>query len=80
MVVTSKGICGVSFHGYTASAFGVVPVEVHARELGAFPVLGDGLMLLEDVAEVQGVFLTNVFDAKIVDDGGEEDGAPLVEP
>ena len=67
-------------HGYAASAFGVVLVEVHSVELGAFPVLGDGVMLLKDVAEVQGVALTDVFDAKIVDDEGEEGGAPLVEP
>ena len=67
-------------HGYAESEFGVVPVEVHAGELDAFPVLGDGVMLLKDVAEVQGVALTDVSDSEIVDDESEEDGAPLVEP
>ena len=67
-------------HGYAESEFGVVPVEVHACKIGAFPVLGHGVILLKDVAEVQGVALTDIFNAEIVDDDGEEDGAPLVEP
>ena len=80
VVVMSEDLGDVALHGYTASAFGVVPVKVHACELGSLPVLGDGVMLLKDVAEVQGVALTNVFDAEIVNYEGEEDGEPLVEP
>ena len=79
MVVMSEDFGDVALHGYAESEFGAVPVEVHAGKLGAFPVLGDGVILLEDVAEVQGVALTNVLDAKIVENEGEEDGAPLVE-
>ena len=79
-MVTSEDHGDVVLHGYAASSFVVVPVEIHACKLGDFPVLGDGVMLLKDVAEVQGLALTNVFDAEIVNDDGEEDGAPLVEP
>ena len=80
LVVMSKDLGDVALHGYAASAFVVVPVEVHACKIGAFPVLGHGVILLKDVAEVQGVALTDIFNAEIVDDDGEEDGAPLVEP
>ena len=52
MVVASEDLGDVALHGYTASAFGVVPVKVHAGKIGDFPVLGDGIMLLEDAAEV----------------------------
>ena len=41
--------------GKTAGAFDVVPVEVNAGETGAGLVLGDIVVLKEDVAKVVGV-------------------------
>ena len=41
--------------GKTAGAFDVVPVEVNAGETGADLVLGDIVVLKEDVAKVVGV-------------------------
>ena len=51
----------------TAGAFGIVPVEVDARETGSGPVLGDIVVLKEDVAKVVGVAFSKVFDAKVVE-------------
>ena len=80
MVVTSEDLGDVALHGYAASAFGLVPVKVLDCKLGAFPVLGDGVMLLKDVTEVHEVALTDVLNVEIVDYEGEEDKVPPVEP
>ena len=56
------------FDGKTAGTFGVVPVEVDAGEMGAGLVLGDIVVLEEDVAKVVGVEFANVFDAEVIND------------
>ena len=61
-------VLDVVLHGKTAGAFGVVPVEVDAGETGAGPVLGDIVVLKEDVVKVVGVAFANVFDAGVVYD------------
>ena len=53
---------------------------MHAGESGAGPVLGDFIMLEEDVAKAIGVAFFGVFYAEVVDDYAEEDWAPLVAP
>ena len=52
----------------TSGAFGVVRVEVDAGETGAGPVLGDIVVLEEDVTKVVGVAFADVFDAEVIDD------------
>ena len=54
--------------GKMAGAFGVVPVEVDVGETGSVPVLGDVVVLKEDVTKVVGVASADVFDAEVVDD------------
>ena len=44
LVVISEDLGDVALHGYSASTCVVVPVEVHAGKLGAFPVLDNGVM------------------------------------
>ena len=44
VVVISEDLGDVALHGYSASTCVVVPVEVHAGKLGAFPVLDNGVM------------------------------------
>ena len=58
----------VFLDGETAGAFGVIPIEVDAGITGAVPVLGDIVVLKEDVATVVGVEFANVFDDKVVND------------
>ena len=50
----------------TAGVFGVVPVEVDAGKTGAGTVLGDIVVIKEDIAKVVGVAFANVLDAKVV--------------
>ena len=54
--------------GQAAGAVCVVPGEVDVGKLGAGPVLGEFIVLEEDVAKVVGVAFANVFDAKVIDD------------
>ena len=46
----------------------VVPSEVDAGKSGAGPVLGEFIVLKEDVAKVVGVAFAYVLDAKVIED------------
>ena len=56
----------IMFYGQTTGAVGVVPGEVDAGELRAGPVLGEFIVLEEDVAKVFGVAFAKIFDAKVI--------------
>ena len=56
------------FDGQTAGAVGVVPGEVDAGDLGAGPVLGEFVVLEEDLSKVVGVAFAKIFDAEVIDD------------
>ena len=58
----------VILDGQATGAFVVVPGEIDAGESGAGPVLGDFIMLKEDIAKVIGVAFVDVFYAKVVND------------
>ena len=58
----------IIFDGQSTGAVGVVPGEVDAGESGAGPVLGEFIVLEEDVAKVVGVAFANIFDAEVIDD------------
>ena len=68
MVPFEEEILDVVIDRKTAGAFGVVPVEVDAVKTGAGTVLGDIVVLKEDVMKVVGVAFANIFDAKVFDD------------
>ena len=68
------------FDGQAAGAVCVVPGEFDAGKSGAGPVLGEFIVLEEDVAKVVGMAFANIFDAKVIDNESEEDWAPLVAP
>ena len=80
VAVLGEHILDVAIHGETARALGVVPRKVDTGVLLALPVFRDGVVLLKDGTEVQSVAFSDVFDAKVIDDEGECDGAPLVTP
>ena len=63
-----KEVFDVIFDGQATGAFGLFPGEIDARESGAGPVLGDFIMLEEDVAKVVGVAFVDVFYAEVVND------------
>ena len=58
----------------------MVTDEVDTRVERTGPVLGDGIVFDEGVVQVVGVTVANLFDAEMVNDEGEHDGAPLVSP
>ena len=57
----------VVLDGKAAGMVGVVPGEVNSGESGAGPVLGEFIVLEEDVAKVVGVAFANIFDAEVID-------------
>ncbi len=63
-----------------AVAGGVVPFNIDAGKLFAFPVIRHLIVLIEDAQEVVGVFVSNIFDAKVVNNEDKLDGAPCVAP
>ena len=63
-----KEVFDVILDVQATGAFGVVPGEINAGESGAGPVLGDFIMLKEDVAKVIGVAFVDVFYAEVVND------------
>ena len=58
----------IMIDGQTAGAVGLVPGEVDACESGAVPVLGEFIVLEEDVVKVVGVAFAKIFDAEVIDD------------
>ena len=70
----------IFIHCEMASMLHIVPGRVDTGVERTVPVLGDGVVLEESIAQVVGMMVANVFDAKIVNSDGEHDGAPLVSP
>ena len=63
-----KEVFDVIIEGQATDAFGVVPGDIDSGESGAGPVLGDLIMLEEDVAMVIGVAFVDLFYAEVVND------------
>ena len=80
MVELDAEVCNVVFHYEAEGAIGVVPLKFDAGVQVSFPVFSDLIVLFRECSEVDGVALANVFDAKIVDNKSEDDGALLVAP
>ena len=71
MAVAGEEFLNVAWHRHATRSFGVFPVKVHARIFGTLPVLSDGVVLLEEVAESKGVAFADVFNAEVIDNEGE---------
>ena len=61
-------------HGDVTGVCGVVPVNGESAEEGTSTVDGDGVEFLEGLDEMVGVFFSDVLDAKVVNDEGENMG------
>ena len=68
MAQFEEEVLDIVLDGKTAGEFGVVPVEVNTGETGAGPVLGDIVVLEEDVAKLVTVAFANVFDDEVIND------------
>ena len=60
-------VFNVILDGQATGAVCVVPGEVDAGESGAGPVLGELMVLEEDVVKVVGMAFVDVLDAKVID-------------
>ena len=59
---------------------GIVPVEVYACKIFAFPVHGDGIVSLQKLLEILGMLLADIFNPKVVNYQDELDMLPCVSP
>ena len=59
---------------------GIVPVEVYACNIFAFPVHGDGIVSLQKLLVVMGMLLADIFNPKVVNYQDELDRSPCVSP
>ena len=46
-------------------------MKIHPGKFGTLLVFSDGVVLIEDIAEVKGVAFADVFDAKVTDNESE---------
>ncbi len=84
MLVPGADVEDMARHGEGARAFGVnwaiVPFKCHTGKAGAVNFLRDFVVLLESLAKMIQVGITNVLDGKVVDNECKHDGVPLVVP
>ena len=59
-------VFNIILDGQATGAVCVVSGEVDDGELGAGPVLGEFILIVEDVAKVVSVAFANIFDAKFI--------------
>ena len=69
-----QGCLDIFWHGDVAGAYSIVPVNGESAEEGTSPVDGDGVEFLEGLDEVVGILLANVFDTKVINYKGDNDG------
>jgi hypothetical protein len=84
MLVPGADVEDIAWHGEVARAFGmnwaVVPFKCHTGKAGAVNFLRDFVVLLESLAKMIQVGITNVLDGKVVINECKHDRVPLVAP
>ena len=80
VVVLVKDVLDVVVYREATGALGVFTLEVYAVIICAHPVFGDFVLFLKDVTEVEGVTLSNLLYAKVVNNERKEYCAPLFAP
>ena len=70
----------IFWHGYVAGACGIVPGYGESAEEGTGLFYGDGVEFLESLDDVVSVLFAYVFDPKVINDEGENDGLGGVLP
>ncbi len=66
MLKTCECFGDIVEHGDVDSSSHVIPVDVHAKIPLTVPIMQALVVFAEDGGKVFGVFLSNIFDAKIV--------------
>ena len=68
VAVSEKEFSNMILHGEATSYLLLFPIEVDDRKFVAGPIFGDGVIFLEDIAEVMGVAFANIFNTKVIYD------------
>ena len=67
-----KNSCNVSIHGDDAGTISmpgiIIASEVDSYNFCAFPVCSDLVVFLEGLEDMEGVFFSHIFDAKVVNE------------
>ena len=71
MDVAGEEFIGGAWNEHATREFEVVPFKVHTGKFCTLAFLSDGIVLLEDVAEVKGVVFADVFNSKVINNEGE---------
>ena len=66
MVETFEGGWDVPQHGPRYTFFCIISVKINAQVLCACPIVGDGVVFLEESHEVLDMLLVGVFNAEII--------------
>ena len=80
MVESGECLFYVEEHGEVDLEDLIIPVEVNAEVAISLPIMGDGVMLLEDGHEVLRMLFADVFYSKVVNSNCEADWASGVCP
>ena len=76
-----KGVFDIPRHAEVTGMIGIVPFEVDAAEVFAFPVNVNFLiMVAEALDQMVSMLFADVFDAEVIHNEAEADWAPLVVP
>ena len=80
VVESDESLFYVDDHGEVDLVALIIPVEVNAKVAISFPIMVDGVMLLEDSHEVLRMLFANIFYSKVVNAKSEADWASGVCP
>ena len=80
VVETGECVLNVVGHGDVDFPLLVVPIDGEANVPLSFPLVADGVFLLQGCHEVLGMFFADIFYTKIIHDEAETDGAPVMFP
>ena len=80
MVDSDECIFEVEKHGEVDLAALIIQVEVNAEVALSSPIMGDGVMIIEEGHKVLRMLFAYIFDSKVVNAKGEADWASGVCP
>ena len=80
MLEADEGLFHIPRHGNVDVAFFVVPMDHEPKIPCAFPFMLDGVVFSERCHDMLGVFVADVFHAKVIHAEAEIDWAPVMLP
>jgi hypothetical protein len=75
-----EGSCDISGHRQCDCSLDIIPFKADATVECAIPVCGDGIRFRQALDQMFSMFLSDIFDTKIIDNQGEGDGTGVMLP